>query len=105
MKLAAFTIPLGAMRGWAKSPADTERPARENSSLNIRTPPYSIRISLSHYRVTENGKVSRKYFSSSYPYRGADARVCGVETRLDALLLGISLAFKTGIETNLDAAA
>src|SRR5882672_11141169 len=59
MKLAAFTIPLGEISGWAKSPAETERPARENSSLNIRTPPYLIRISLSHQRVTGNRKVSR----------------------------------------------
>jgi hypothetical protein len=43
-------------------------------------------------------------------YRGVRTRACRVETRLDAVSrivqqLGISLTFKTGIETNLDAAA
>jgi len=42
--------------------------------------------------------------------RGADTRVCGVETRLDAIpgllnRLGIFLMFNTSIETSLDAAA
>src|ERR1700687_705456 len=59
MKLAAFTIPLGAMSGWAKSAVETERLARENSSLNIWTPPYPIWNSLSQYIVSRKLEISR----------------------------------------------
>jgi hypothetical protein len=38
-------------------------------------------------------------------HRGADTRVCGVETRLDALVEVYSDLGAPGIETSLDAAA